>query len=102
MIASNKDLTTRVEKLERGHDRAASVIEVLVEDIDRLAGEVKQMKARPPVPKRRIGFWTRTEDECCRSDSGAGPVDFRCSKLSSHPQALCPSLQVTGSGASHC
>jgi hypothetical protein len=56
MIASNKDLTTRVEKLERGHDRAASVIEVLVEDIDRLAGEVKQMKARPPVPKRRIGF----------------------------------------------
>jgi hypothetical protein len=32
------------------------VIEVLVEDIDRLAGELKQMKALPPRPRRRIGF----------------------------------------------
>jgi hypothetical protein len=56
IIAGNKDLATRVEKLERGHHRTASVIEVLVEDIDRLAGEVKQMKALPPVSKRRIGF----------------------------------------------
>lgn len=56
MIANNIDLTTRVEKLERGHERAASVIEVLVEDIDRLAEEVQQMKALPPAPKRRIGF----------------------------------------------
>lgn len=56
MIANNIDLTTRVEKLERGHERAASVIEVLVEDIDRLAEEVQQMKALPPEPKRRIGF----------------------------------------------
>ena len=37
-------------------DRAASVIEVLAEDIDRLAREVKDMKALPPVTKRRIGF----------------------------------------------
>ena len=56
MIAGNKDLATRIEKLERRHDRAASVIEVLIEDIDRLAGEVKRMKAFPSVPKRRIGF----------------------------------------------
>jgi hypothetical protein len=56
LIASNRDLGTRIEKLERGHNRTASVIEVLVEDIDRLAGEVKQMKALPPTPKRRIGF----------------------------------------------
>jgi hypothetical protein len=28
----------------------------LVEDIDRLAEEVQQMKALPPEPKRRIGF----------------------------------------------
>jgi hypothetical protein len=63
MIASNKDLATRIEKLERGHGRAASVIEVLVEDIDRLAGEVKQMKALPSVPKRRIGFRPGNEDE---------------------------------------
>jgi ORF6N domain len=62
-IASNKDLAARVEMLERGQDRAASVIEVLVEDIDRLAGEVKQMKALPSPPKRRIGFQPRNEDE---------------------------------------
>jgi hypothetical protein len=31
-------------------------IVVLVEDIDRLADEGKQMKAIPAVPKRRIGF----------------------------------------------
>ena len=55
-IATNKDMATRIEKLERGHNRTASVIEVLVEDIDRLAGEVKRMKALPPTPKRRIGF----------------------------------------------
>lgn len=56
LIISNKDIAARVEKLERGHDRTASVIEVLVEDIDRLAREVKDMKALPPVKKRRIGF----------------------------------------------
>lgn len=56
IIASNKDLATRIEKLERGHDRVASVIEILVEDIDRLSGEVKEMKTLPPVRKRRIGF----------------------------------------------
>jgi hypothetical protein len=55
-ISSNKDLTARIEKLERGHDDAASVIEVLAEDIDRLAGEVKLMKALPSLPRRRIGF----------------------------------------------
>lgn len=42
--------------LERGHDCTASVIEVLVEDIDRLAREVKDMKALPSVTKRCIGF----------------------------------------------
>lgn len=56
LIISNKDIAARVEKLERGHERTASVIEVLVEDIDRLAREVKDMKALPPVKKRRIGF----------------------------------------------
>jgi hypothetical protein len=56
LIASNKDFAARVEKLERGHDRTTSVIEILVEDIDRLAHEVKDMKVAPSVPKRRIGF----------------------------------------------
>jgi hypothetical protein len=58
IIASNKDIAARIEKLERGHSRTASVIDVLVEDIDRLAGEVKDMKALPPVTKRKIGFFT--------------------------------------------
>jgi hypothetical protein len=61
LLASNKDIAARVEKLERGHDRTASVIEVIVEDIDRLAAEVKQMKALPPAKKRRIGFLSGDE-----------------------------------------
>jgi hypothetical protein len=56
LMASNKEIAARVEKLERGHDRTASVIEVLVEDIDRLGREVKALTATPLVPKRRIGF----------------------------------------------
>jgi hypothetical protein len=60
-IASNKDIAARVKELERGHDRSASVIEILAEDIDRLAHEVKEMRALPPVTKRRIGF--RLDDD---------------------------------------
>ena len=45
IVTSNKELATRIEKLGLGHDHTASVIEVLVEDIDRLAVEVKHMKA---------------------------------------------------------
>jgi len=56
LMAANKDIAARVEKLERGHDRTASVIEVLVEDIDRLAQDVRKMKALPASPKRKIGF----------------------------------------------
>jgi len=56
LIAANKDIAARVEKLEQGHDRAASVIEVLVEDIDRLAQDVRKMKALPAPRKRKIGF----------------------------------------------
>jgi len=57
IIESNKDIAARVEKLELGHDRTSSVIEILVEDIDRLAREVKDMQALPPVTKRKIGFF---------------------------------------------
>ena len=56
LITSHKDVAARVEKLERSHDRTASVIEVIVEDIEHLAQEVKEMKALPPVTKRKIGF----------------------------------------------
>lgn len=45
-----------MEKLERGHERTASVIEILVEDIDQLSLEVRDMKALPPATKRKIGF----------------------------------------------
>lgn len=63
IVASNKELASRIENLELGHDRTALVIEVLVEDIDRLAVEVKQTKALPSLPKRRIGFRAGTEDK---------------------------------------
>ena len=56
LIASDKDIAGRVEKLERGQHRASSVIGLLAEDIDRLAHEVKEMKALPPTPERKIGF----------------------------------------------
>ncbi len=56
IVAHNKDIAARVEKLERGHERTSSVIEILVEDIDRMAREVKSMQALPPPRKRRVGF----------------------------------------------
>ncbi len=62
LIENNKDIAARVEKLETGHGRAASVIEVLAQDIDRLAYEVKEMKALPPVTKRKIGFRLGDDD----------------------------------------
>jgi hypothetical protein len=57
LVAANQDIAARVEQLERGQDRTSSVIEVLVEDIDRLAHEVKEIKAVPPATKRKIGFF---------------------------------------------
>jgi len=56
LIALNKDLATRVGKLERSQQDAASVIGSLVEDIDRVAKDVHRMKALPKPRLRRIGF----------------------------------------------
>jgi hypothetical protein len=56
LIASNKDIATRVEKLERNHDRTASVTEVLVEDIDRLGRKADRHKGPSPYSRRRIGY----------------------------------------------
>jgi hypothetical protein len=56
LMESSREIAARVEKLERSHDRTASVIEVLVDDIDRIARDVKDMKSLPPAKKRRIGF----------------------------------------------
>jgi hypothetical protein len=56
LTAENKYILIGVEKLERGHDRTVSVIEILVDDIDHLADDLKQMKTLPTSPKRKIGF----------------------------------------------
>jgi hypothetical protein len=56
IVEHHKDIAVRIGKLERGHEQTASVIEILVEDIDELSREVKDMKALPPVTKRKIGF----------------------------------------------
>ena len=50
LLSSNKDLATRVEKLETSQQRHTSVINLLADEIDRL-------KSPPPVPpKGRMGF----------------------------------------------
>jgi phage regulator Rha-like protein len=50
LLASNKDLAARLEKLERSHEQHASVINILAEEIDTL-------KQLPPEPERKpIGF----------------------------------------------
>jgi hypothetical protein len=49
MIAANKDLAIRVDKLEASHRHVSSIIEVLVD-------EIEHMKALPPPSKRKIGF----------------------------------------------
>jgi hypothetical protein len=56
LMESSREIAGRVEKLERSHHRTESVIEGLVDDIDRLAREVTDMKSTPPSKKRRIGF----------------------------------------------
>ncbi len=50
MLATHKDLAERMEKIEAAQERHTSVIELLVEEIDR-------MKELPPeAEKTRIGF----------------------------------------------
>jgi hypothetical protein len=49
MIAANRDLAERVGKLETKQRNIGSIIEVLVDEIDR-------MKPPPPPSKRKIGF----------------------------------------------
>ena len=56
LMLAHKDIAARVEKLERGQERAASVIEVLAEDIDRLGQKVQNITAPSPYRRRRIGY----------------------------------------------
>ena len=57
LLASHKDLATRVEKLEASQEKHASVITLLAEEID-------ELKQPPPCPsKLRIGFRVDDEDK---------------------------------------
>ena len=56
MIVANKELAERIGKLEHGHRQTDSIISVLVDEIDGIAREVKNMKALPSSPGRKIGF----------------------------------------------
>jgi hypothetical protein len=56
LLATNKDLAARVEKLEAGQQEHASIIGILAEEID-------QMKLLPEPPKRPIGFRDRSRED---------------------------------------
>jgi hypothetical protein len=58
LMAAHKDIAARVEKLERGQQQAASVIEILAEDIDRLGQNREQINTPSPYTRRRIGYIT--------------------------------------------
>lgn len=57
LMAVNKDIAARVEKLEHGHRRIGSVIEILVEDIEKLSRGIRWIK-NPPLKRKKhpIGF----------------------------------------------
>jgi hypothetical protein len=57
ILATNKDLAARLEKVERAQEHHASVITILAEEIDNL----KQLPPEPP--KGRIGFVVDDEGE---------------------------------------
>ena len=50
LLASNKDLAARIERLEANQDHHASVINLLAEEIDR------RKELPPDPPKKPIGF----------------------------------------------
>jgi len=59
LMVAHKDIAARIEKLERGQERIASVIDVLVEDINRLGRKIEEIKSpAPSYARRRIGFVT--------------------------------------------
>ncbi len=61
MIADNMNLTHRVERLEQAQDRTTSVLDVIVDDINRLSETVECSPALPLPRKRPIGFPTAQE-----------------------------------------
>jgi ORF6N domain len=63
LVATNKEFAARIGKLEHGHERTGDVIEILVEDIEKLSKEIDWIKNPPLKPKRRIGYIVGKEDE---------------------------------------
>ena len=55
ILATHKDLATRIEKIESNQDHHATVINILAEEIENL-------KLPPDSPKRRIGFAATDQD----------------------------------------
>jgi len=49
LLATNKELAARVEKLEAGQKQHESIIAILADEID-------ELKLLPEPPKRAIGF----------------------------------------------
>jgi hypothetical protein len=49
MIAANKDLAVRVDKLAHGQRRVSSILQMLVD-------EIEHMKAIPAPSERKMGF----------------------------------------------
>ena len=49
MLATDKDLAARLQKLETRQKRHTSILALIIEDI-------KKLKQEPATPKRRIGF----------------------------------------------
>jgi len=56
LVAHHKDLADRVEKLERNRERADSIIEVIIDDIDRITRDVDRIKNPPVGTKKKIGY----------------------------------------------
>lgn len=63
LVATNKELAVRVEKLENNHDRTESILEILVEDIEKLSKEIDWIKNPPLKPKHRMGFYVEKDSE---------------------------------------
>jgi hypothetical protein len=56
MIAANKDLAASIEKIETSQRQTGSIIDVIMDEIDGIAHEIKDMKALPEPHGRKIGF----------------------------------------------
>ena len=56
LVVSHKELASRVEKLEKRQGQTDSVIDVLIEDINRLGRKSENTKVPSPYSKRRIGY----------------------------------------------